>query len=319
MKKAFYFIFLSLLFISCKPDAHKESFSVVTWNMYLFFDSREDGYEYNGYRKSDGYNDKIYSERIDNTSLALAKNFADVDLIVLQEIESNIVLYDLLQAGLKKKGFRYYGVAKSEKSPLSVGFISKYTPDSISFHGIDNHRTQLELSFTVNGELISIVVIHATSRLADGEDERFDEFSLVRSIADLNSGSLCLIAGDFNADPRECEKGVGNIRKIVDSNTPIVCTGDPGECKDGVYFSQALDYMNHVGKGTYFYQNQWYWYDNILVSSEGFDFSGWEYDRSQIVMPFESVDQNGFPIAFDLSSKKGISDHLPLKLVLKYY
>ncbi len=313
------FLLVIQLVISCKTEIDDNSFSVITWNTYLFFDSRSDGDEYSGFKVSDGYTGAVYLERVKACALMMAKEFADSDVIILQEVESNIVLHDLLEHGLKKKGFRYYGVADNGSSPVSIGFISKRAPNLMLVHGIDDRRLLLELSFEVKGERISIIAIHATSRLSGGEAERFEEFSLLRKIADDNIGNVVLLAGDYNADPNGAEMGFANIRKSHSEDTPIVLTGNPGECCSGVYFSQALDYMNDIGNGTYLYDGSWYFYDNILVSHEGFDGSGWEYGYSEIVAPYESVDLNGSPMKFDSSTKKGMSDHLPLKCVLGYH
>ncbi len=318
MRKFFFVLFLFVLFVSCVPEQSIRSFSVVTWNCYLFFDSRDDGNEYSGFKAKDGYNDAVYKKRIKDVAIMMSKNLGDADLIVLEEVESNVVLFDLLEAGLKKKGFLYYGIASDGSSPLSVGFISKYCPDDITLNKAGSTRLVLELSFELNGDMIAVIAIHATSRLNGGESERFEEFSLMRSIADENEGKVVLLCGDFNTDPRYSESGLAYIKDPISINAPLVVTGDPGECSSGIYFSQALDYMNDIGKGTYLYDGEWFFFDNIFLSKEAFDLIGWEYSTSNIIKPYESVDLNGNPLKFDPSTSRGMSDHLPLKCTLLY-
>ena len=320
VKKVIFLSFVILFLISCSPNRSKDSFTVITWNAYLFFDSRNDGWEYEGFRISDGYTDAIYQERIKRTAIMMAKYFSSADLIILQEIENKGVLEDLLNAGLKKKGYRYYGCAQNEVQPLSVGYISRYRPESIAFHGVDSARKQLELTFSINGEHINILALHAQSRLkSTNEAIRYEEFSLAESIMASLSDECSILIGDFNADVRLVESGIANIKKCNDITTPIICTGDPGECRKGVFFSPSLDYMGSPGKGTYFYKGEWMWLDNALMQSPSFDRRGWDWDSVEILTPPGLVDISGFPISFDKSTARGFSDHLPLKCVLKYY
>ena len=53
------FLFVS---VSCSQGL-PESFSVCFYNAYLLFDSSDDGWEYDGFRKSDGYTEEAYQER----------------------------------------------------------------------------------------------------------------------------------------------------------------------------------------------------------------------------------------------------------------
>ena len=70
--------------------------------------------------------------------------------------------------------------------------------------------------------------------------------------------------------------------------------------------------------GTYYYRNNWETIDHFLLCSDLFNGIGWDYDRSQVlnVQPFASV--RGYPLAYNIRTGSGISDHLPLLLFLKY-
>ena len=55
MKRFLFLMAIITLLLSCSPSPDKEDrFEIVTWNMCEFFDSREDGDEYAGWRESDG-------------------------------------------------------------------------------------------------------------------------------------------------------------------------------------------------------------------------------------------------------------------------
>ena len=88
------------LLLSCTLSPEKDDrFEIVTWNMCEFFDSREDGGEYAGWRESDGWNDAKYNERIKKCVMYMASNFKDADVIVLEEVESSEVLISLFEEG----------------------------------------------------------------------------------------------------------------------------------------------------------------------------------------------------------------------------
>lgn len=318
MRKVFFCLLILSLLLSCAPEQERNSFTLITWNTYLFFDNRDDGDEYAPFRKQDGYTEAIYEERIRRTALMMAREFSSADVILLQEIESNTVLLDLLQAGLRKKGFSYYGVVSDKDSTLNVGYISKIRPEKISVHGTGTSREQLELSFFLRGEEIRILTLHAKSRIGGGEDTRYDEFSVAREVMDSHPESLFVIAGDFNADPREREDGMSNVDLISSFDTPLILTGDRGEMRPDVFFTPALDYGESVGDGTYFYLDRWFWFDNFIFGKTAFDSKGWEYGYSRILYPSEFVDIAGFPLSFDPSTSNGMSDHLPLMSVLVY-
>ena len=318
MRKVFFCLIIFIFTLSCSTSKEKNSFCIVTWNSYLFFDSRDDGNEYAPFKKNLGFSDSIYQKRVKATAMMMAREFSDADVILLQEIESNVVLLDLLDAGLKKKGFCYYGIAYDSNSVINVGYISKIKPSGISVHGTDGCRKQLQLTFLVNGEEINVLVLHARSRLDDMESVRYEEFSIARSVMDAHPDSVFVVAGDFNADPTEKEAGMSNIELVDNFDIPLILTGDRGESRDGIFFTPALDYGESVGDGTYFHDGKWSWLDNFIFNKASFDSKGWEYCYCKILRPDEFVSVTGFPTAFDVSTAKGMSDHLPLMSVLVY-
>lgn len=284
----------------------------------MFFDSRDDGNEYAPFKRNQGYTDSVYQKRVKDVAMMMAREFSCADVILLQEIESNIVLCDLLNAGLRKRGFSYYGIAYDKDSVMSVGYISKIRPSNISVHGFEGARRQLQLSFIINGEMVNILVLHARSCIDDGSDIRYEEFSIARSVMDSNPDSVFVIAGDFNADPREKELGMSNIDFVDNFDIPLILSGDRGERRDGVFFTPALDYGESISEGTYFYQGKWSWLDNFIFNKASFDSIGWEYSHCKVLYPDEFVDVAGYPNAFDVTTAKGMSDHLPLMSVLVY-
>ena len=312
---AFAIVFLS----SCSVKDDQSIFSVVTHNAYAFFDGVESGTEYEGFDLKSGYSADVYRERIKQYAQFIAKYFSSYDVILFQEIENETILKDLLSAGLKRKGYLYYGCADKMDGYLSVGFISRIKPYDVIAHGIGESRLMLETVFSIGGESIHIINIHATSNLSsDGEERRYEEFSLLRSLMDLNAGDITIAMGDFNVDVKTGSPSLALKGSVESLSSPIAITGDGGEARDGVYYSPSVDMMENLGWGTYFYGGTWSSFDSALLSKEAFDWRGIEYLSSEIISPPEARDHNNLPKKFNLSDKSGFSDHYAFGVVFEF-
>ena len=309
MKLLFVYLCCLPLILSCGPDADLHLFTISAYNMYLFFDGTDDGWEYDGFRKSDGYTQERYLDRVKDTAVFIARNM-DSDVIILSEVESAVVLNDLLEAGLRKKGYQFYGLASDGTVPLSVGFISRIAPESSAIHSAGGERAMLDLTFNTASGTIRVFGIHARSRLeGSSEDIRYQQFGhLMALMADADE-DIVIAAGDFNADPRYPEKGMAEYPSAGIESVPLRITGDPGLASDTVFYSPFLDSEETEAAGTYSYQGVWYFLDNIIVDWRALDGRGLEYSSSSVVMPFEAKDILGRPLAYDVSTGMGYSDH----------
>ncbi len=282
---------------------------IVTWNMCEFFDSREDGGEYAGWRESDGWNDAKYNERIKKCVMYMVSNFMDADVIVLEEVESSEVLISLLECGMKKEGYIYYGIA-SDESDLSVAFISRIKPVSLRLLFVPSSRPMLSLDFDINGEMVRIVGVHLRSRLKEENKEiRREELLMLKDEAEKCDCPLIII-GDFNIDPFIHKEEMCDTRE---GETTLPLTGDGSRAYGGRLFSPYLDYASPLIGGTYFFEGQWERLDNILLSSFFFDWEGIEYEGTTIIKGGDASDYLGRPLKYDKSTGKGMSDHFALK------
>ncbi len=292
------------------------SFTITTYNAYAFFDAVDDGTEFDGFFHSDGYDGEAYFTRVKETAILLGKYYSDSDVIILEEIESSSVLADLLEAGLKEKGFLYYGLADDGLGILSVGFISKHEPLDARTHAVGDSRPFLELTFSIGEEVVHVFGVHFTSRLDGGENERYEEALYLKELMENTSG-IAIAAGDFNTDPRLCEESIAVFPKGY-GKTAMFVTGDPSETSDGIYFFPLLDPdLEMVEKGTYCYENEWFIYDGIFLSSEAWDGEGIEYDSVSFSPPRVMKDRTGKPLKYDVSLGYGYSDHFPLSVTVK--
>ena len=298
------------LLLSCSPSPDKEErFVIVTWNMCEFFDSREDGGEYAGWRESDGWNDAKYNERIKKCVMYMVSNFMDADVIVLEEVESSEVLISLLECGMKKEGYIYHGIA-SDESDLSVAFISRIKPISLRLLFVPSSRPMLSLDFDINGEMVRIIGVHLRSRLKEENEEiRREELLMLKDEAE-KCGCPLIIIGDFNIDPFIHKEEMCDTRE---GETTLPLTGDGSRAYGGRLFSPYLDYASPLIGGTYFFEGQWERLDNILLSSFFFDWEGIEYEGTTIIKGGDASDYLGRPLKYDKSTGKGMSDHFALK------
>ena len=298
------------LLLSCSPAPDKEErFVIVTWNMCEFFDSREDGGEYAGWRESDGWNDAKYNERIKKCVMYMVSNFMDADVIVLEEVESSEVLISLLECGMKKEGYIYHGIA-SDESDLSVAFISRIKPISLRLLFVPSSRPMLSLDFDINGEMVRIIGVHLRSRLKEENKEiRREELLMLKDEAEKCDCPLIII-GDFNIDPFIHKEEMCDTRE---GETTLPLTGDGSRAYGGRLFSPYLDYASPLIGGTYFFEGQWERLDNILLSSFFFDWEGIEYEGTTIIKGGDASDYLGRPLKYDKSTGKGMSDHFALK------
>lgn len=300
-----------LTLVSCSPDSGRETFTVSTWNMCQFFDAREDGSEMDGWREKDGWNGKKYQERIDSTVKYMASNMKDTDFIVLEEVESASILEDLLEGGLKREGYLYYGLAQEESGMLSVGFISRLRPESVSAVTVRGGRPMVSVVMNINGERVRIVGVHLRSRLTDENEEiRREEMEAIKSMA-LNDDIPLIVLGDFNADPFIHTSEISGERN---EEAVLLLSGDGREGRGGVLFSPFLDYGSPLLGGTYYYSGMWEKLDNVLLSSHFFDWEGIEYKESEIVKGGGASDSAGRPMKYDKATGLGYSDHFALKV-----
>jgi len=73
---------------------------------------------------------------------------------------------------------------------------------------------------------------------------------------------------------------------------------------------------NEDSSGSYYYKNKWETIDHFLLSPQFFNGTGWDFENARILNfpPFTSA--KGTPVAYNPRTGSGLSDHLPLLLLL---
>lgn len=319
-KKLAILLMVLTILVSCQNEASVPTFTILAWNTYAFFDGRTDGTEFEGFRKQDGYTGEKFEARVKAYALFLLERASDADLLFLEEIESPEVLEALLAAGLKGAGYQWFGLAQDKSGNLSVGFLSKVEPEEMTVHGISGGRLMVSLTFLLKGELVKVIGIHGRSRVSDPQGElRKEEFSLLKELVEENADMPVVVCGDFNADPEKTRKEIATLRGGHEEGCPLLVTGDGGECQGNILFSPFLDYgKKPTSQGTYFYEGEWSFLDNFLLSGRFFDGRGWEYEKVKVLDGETVSDYSGRPLKYDASTGKGYSDHFAIMATFRY-
>lgn len=316
-------IFISaVLFLlsSCSLDSEavNEDLTIATFNVQTLFDDVDEGDEFSPYRKHEGWNTEKYSARLDRIS-GLIRSSLECDIIFFQEVESAKVLCDLLDSPLARRGYRYYAVAESS-SPLSVGFISRHEPVSVSVHSVPGQRLVLRAEFIIRAQQLIIYCIHAKSNLGDsGENSalRLECSMLLNSLYSRDYPAPVIILGDFNSHPVLDCSDMMTIVGRYDSQTiaaqgslPVIM--DAGSADSLSFYDPLLSVDNAAGAdGTYFYEGVFYDYDRILAGAPVCR----SYECSVEIV--DSISPDGlYPVEYDPQTGEGLSDHFPVKLTL---
>ena len=289
-------IFLCFAFVSA---AFAVSATVATWNMQTFFDSEPCGTEYKEFR-TDRWNRDAYERRVEAAAEALKKIGADI--IVLEEVENEGVLFDLFNAfsaGFNaKKVWKYAAFASEENAAIGIALISRFPISAVHLHAIDvrtfgeksHARPILEADVILRGKKLTIFANHWKSKLGGGDKIRaVQEISLSRAISPkIQAGGTVIAAGDFNADISEFGRQNGKI--LLGGMTEVYSAWD--------FFSSDI--------GSYAFRGKWERIDQIFFAG-AMNLSAFSVLSEP---PFTSAD--GFPARFSVFSGKGLSDHLPL-------
>lgn len=322
-------IFLSILiivFLSCTDEVigEESGLTIISYNVHNLFDDLERGDEYSEYKKSGGWTSELYRGRISIfQKLFKSKRYSDADIIILQEVESAAVLNDLLDRGLRSRGFIFYGIIE-DNNPISVGYISKIMPNAVFIHQAGDQRPLLCIELVKNGMQFTVVSLHAKSNLGDDDENKSLRKEIGRHInflARYYDSVPLVVIGDFNTEP-----GLDSFDMLTDiactsvdnilSSGSVPVTGDRGNSSDAVFYDPAYDHMMPLSAdGSYYYSGRWYIYDRALVSGYLVDMST---DISFDILGDGTASSYGTPLDYDRSSGVGYSDHFAVKLKIVF-
>jgi endonuclease/exonuclease/phosphatase family metal-dependent hydrolase len=352
MKKLYFLFVVSLALYGCsnsEPAATDEPgiLTLMTWNVQNLFDGVDNGFEYDEFKQSGGWSSEKYKGRINTISDAIGRLTPHPDIIMLQEIESEVILDDLALS-MPKNNYSWCHFANNYGASVGLGILSRLPltetkTHSITIDGETTPRPVLEARVqTEKGDII-LFVCHWKSKIGSDEvTENIRKSSarvILRRIREINENEPdigVIIAGDLNENHDEfyrqeasaicalipddsyCVK-LSNVNVKGQKDFLIISGNKPPE---PVHFPQGSitlfsPWMRDLQNGTYFYKYNWETIDHFLISGHFFDNSGWEYEKV-IIANFEPfANSSGIPVPYNTKTGLGLSDHLPLLLTIK--
>ncbi len=315
---AFMFSLLSCSMKVQSPD--EDALTVASYNVQLLFDDIDDGDEFSPFRKYEGWNTEKYTRRLERLR-QMVKSHIDADITFVQEIESEKVLEDLLDSTLVRRGYVYYGIADKD-NPISVGFISKYNPVSVTVHQIGTQRLVMRCEFLIRGRQLVFYALHAKSQRGEGEENaslRKDYAALLNSLARQDANACVIILGDFNSEPGHlCDDMLDRGGVYAGEETvrrgSIPVTGERFLADEWTFYDPLCDpFQAPSGAGTYFYEGKFYDYDRILVNATLAGSAGTLDFTIITAVNFNDL----YPYAYDEKTHEGFSAHCTVQLTIR--
>jgi len=329
------------------------SIKIMTWNVDNLFDGKDNGFEYDEFKESAGWSVEKYLGRVNVISAAIGSVEPKPDIIVLQEIESLAILEDLAEA--ISGGYSWSHFANNQGAALGLGILSRFPLSESKVHSITvgsdtTPRPVLETRIQSDEGAFVIFACHWKSKLG-GDDvtenvRRASARVILRRIRELwenEPETGVIVTGDLNENHDEFYRRQASVicALLPDDLYSAQLTGCLGEDSDRiaelqkdfivlsrnkppvpVNFPQGTvvlfsPWISDLENGSYFYKHNWETIDHFLISGQFFNSSGLEYERVMIVNSRHFTNASGIPVSYNERTGTGLSDHLPLLLVLK--
>jgi endonuclease/exonuclease/phosphatase family metal-dependent hydrolase len=336
-----------------EDTAAGRSIVLMTWNVHNLFDGKDNGNEYDEFLESTGWSVEKYLGRINTISAAFGTIEPKPDIVLLQEIESLQVIEDLALA--ISGGYTWSHFANNPGAALGIGIMSRFPLEETKVHSItiNNETTPrpvLETRIdTTNGEFV-IFVCHWKSKVG-GDDATEDVrkasarviLRRIRELWENEPGLGIIVAGDLNESHDEFYKRGANLICALLPDDPY-CAELTGSIdadieaiadiqKDFIVLSKNKPpapvhfplgtimlyspWTYDLENGSYYYRYNWETIDHFLISNHFFNSTGLIYSNALVVNGPHFTNSSGFPVPYNVRTGNGLSDHLPLLLVLK--
>lgn len=316
--------------------AESHELMILTYNVQNLFDTLVSGTEYPEYTPEEGWNAQTYARRLEQTSRAITQGHGGVpDILVLQEIEHVGVLEDLLGGPLKSRGYQWYAATADGGSAIQTGVASRYPIVDARVHRGASSRSALEVEIDVGAERLVLFALHAKSRrdgIQETEALRIDLAKLINDrvfeLAQVNPLLPVVVAGDFNesADAYFREEQAyqtalvpvhaPDAQEHKRSGSFIVGGAAPAEGGWYTWWLDSSQTLMNTAPGSYWYGGLWESFDQILLSPAFFDSHGLEFLRGHVGTSPSLLDEDGHPKRWNVQKGSGVSDHLPVAVVL---
>jgi endonuclease/exonuclease/phosphatase family metal-dependent hydrolase len=338
-----------LIFAGCSisPPAASvpEGFTAVVWNVQALFDGNEDGSEYAEYTGKAGWTREKYHARLLAISQAVQQmdsSQAVPDLIGFVEVENQGVLDDLSSGTLSKLAYNWTAFANLPGSSLGIGVLSRYPIKNVIAHSITMDkesapRPVLEIRVEPYGKPLVFFLCHWKSKLGnDTEELRRASARVVQrrlwEITSTEAETPVIVMGDLNENHDEFYRLQALCALLPDDQSAallaslgrrdfLVLSGEKPPRNN--FFSGEIEplyspWLAELSEGSYYYKGEWETIDHFLLSKALFGVSSWRFSDCWVLNEEPFTTSQGTPNAYVPRSGRGLSDHLPLMLHLRY-
>ncbi len=309
------------------------------WNTENFFDNRVNGWHREPDKSFDRWfaeDNGVFEQKVKNLTEVLASlnGGKGPDILALAEVEAESQaaerLMDSLNRAIKPETPPYKHILK--KNPhggreIVTAILTRLPVVQDRTQLLGRRQRILEGHITVNGQDLTVLATHWTSRVSDERGEgraRYADqiYGRFRARYKADPDVSLLVCGDFNDNPDDLSvtdhlHATGDMNKVRGGSDPPLLYN----------IFAPLWSKNKGGRevGTHFYRGKAYIFDQIVVSPGMVNGKGgWQclVDTAQIV-EHQFMDKKGKPDRFGTEregtplNKRGVSDHLPVAVRLK--
>lgn len=268
------------------------------------------------------WSEKALTQKIKNLAKVIKKYKlgCGADVLVLQEVENKRVLKQLVEIGLKGKGYKYISLIEGPDSRgIDVGIISKYPIVNEKLHLVDlegvakETRGILQVDIKVGGKIVTVFGNHWPSQ-HNPAIARYQAAKTLKEAASKLTSDIVLAAGDFNTLEDEAPNGIKEV--ILPEFYDVE--------------QEALNRWRRLFAGTHWYAGHWSSLDRIFILKDiknakpkyrsfkilakrfMFGPAKWTNRDTGAVTYYKGV-----PQGFSTRTLKGYSDHLPIVMKIK--
>ena len=356
---SFGLIFWVLVLVGCEAFSsavpEKEQFSVVVWNVHNLFDGEDNGNEYREFRQAAGWTAEKYQARLTAISRLIPQKSESSlpGLIGLVEVENAGVLNDLASGPLSRHGYSWFAFTRLPGSAIGLGILSRFPITDARSHSItigeaSAPRPILEVRVEPRGEPVVFMLCHWKSKLGGADETEALRRSSARvvqrrlgEIKESEPDTPVIVMGDMNVNHDEFYRRSGSIRYALLPDNPdaavlavsafdelfgaqdfLVLSGEKPPLPR--YFPQETHvlfspWIDEKSGGSYFFRGSWETIDHFLLSAALFSGQGWDYAGAYVLKREPYITSEGIPNRYIPRSGRGLSDHLPLLLYLRYF
>lgn len=298
-----------------------------TWNVENLFDDVKDGRH--DREVMEWWNTKLYRKKLDRLAAVISKmnDGKGPDVLALVEVENRKVLKDLVKKLPKPESYRIVHYEGKAGRGIEVALITRLDVANSSshfvYHGI---REILRVDLKKNGHQLTVLVNHWKSRFGGTLPTSTIRticaaraFQLYWDIVRKSPDADVLLCGDFNDGIRNVS--VKEILFARESRLKV----ERQTSRKALY--NCTTEIAGKGKGTYYYDYEWSYLDQIIVSRgmivnpaarDGFRYKP---KSIQVFNPGGMLTKYNRPWRFGnqytMDKDRGYSDHLPLTAVLQ--